>query len=148
MFTGGRGYDFVETVEEVELDRPVYDINVDGTHNFVANGLVTHNSVYSFRGADIRNILEFERDFADATTVLLEQNYRSTQTVLDAANGLIAHNESQKEKHLWTDGERGRADRDRRVRRRARGGPLRRLRDQPAGRGGLLARLRSRSSIG
>ena len=64
-------------------------------------------SVYSFRGADIRNILEFERDFPDAETVLLEQNYRSTQTVLDAANALIAHNESQKEKHLWTDGARG-----------------------------------------
>jgi DNA helicase-2/ATP-dependent DNA helicase PcrA len=64
-------------------------------------------AVYSFRGADIRNILEFERDFPDATTVLLEQNYRSTQTILDAANGLIAHNESQKEKHLWTDGDAG-----------------------------------------
>ena len=64
-------------------------------------------AVYSFRGADIRNILEFERDFPDATTVLLEQNYRSTQTILDAANGLIAHNESQKEKHLWTDGAKG-----------------------------------------
>ncbi|MCD6016264.1 MAG: family ATPase [Solirubrobacterales bacterium] len=64
-------------------------------------------AVYSFRGADIRNILEFERDFSDATTVLLEQNYRSTQTILDAANGLIAHNESQKAKHLWTAGARG-----------------------------------------
>ncbi len=64
-------------------------------------------AVYSFRGADIRNILEFERDFPDAETVLLEQNYRSTQTVLDAANGLIAHNRSQKPKHLWTDGARG-----------------------------------------
>ncbi len=64
-------------------------------------------SVYSFRGADIRNILEFEHDFPDATTVLLEQNYRSTQTVLDAANGLIAHNVDQKPKHLWTDGARG-----------------------------------------
>ena len=92
---------------KVELDRPVYDINVDGTHNFVAGGLVTHNSVYSFRGADIRNILEFEHDYPDATTVLLEQNYRSTQTVLDAANGLIAHNVDQKPKHLWTDGARG-----------------------------------------
>ena len=107
MFTGSGGYELVETVEEIALDRPVYDINVEGTHNFIANGLITHNSVYSFRGADIRNILEFERDFGDATTVLLEQNYRSTQTVLDAANGLIAHNESQKEKHLWTDGKRG-----------------------------------------
>jgi DNA helicase-2/ATP-dependent DNA helicase PcrA len=64
-------------------------------------------AVYSFRGADIRNILEFERDFPDAETVLLEQNYRSTQTILDAANGLIAHNESQKAKHLWTDGATG-----------------------------------------
>jgi DNA helicase II / ATP-dependent DNA helicase PcrA len=64
-------------------------------------------AVYSFRGADIRNILEFEADFPDATTVMLEQNYRSTQTVLDAANALIAHNESQKPKHLWTAGETG-----------------------------------------
>ena len=107
MFTAGGGYDVVEAVEEVELDRPVYDINVDGTHNFVAGGLVTHNSVYSFRGADIRNILEFEHDYPDADTVLLEQNYRSTQTILDAANGLIAHNVDQKPKHLWTDGARG-----------------------------------------
>jgi DNA helicase-2/ATP-dependent DNA helicase PcrA len=64
-------------------------------------------AVYSFRGADIRNILEFERDFPDAETVLLEQNYRSTQTILDAANGLIAHNVDQKPKHLWTDGQTG-----------------------------------------
>ena len=97
-------------------------------------------AVYSFRGADIRNILEFERDFPDAETVLLEQNYRSTQTILDAANGLIAHNESQKAKHLWTEGAAGRADRRRRARRRARRGPLRRLRGQPAGRGGDAAR--------
>jgi DNA helicase-2/ATP-dependent DNA helicase PcrA len=64
-------------------------------------------SVYSFRNADIRNILEFERDFPDAATVLLEQNYRSTQTILDAANALIAHNRSQKPKHLWTNAGRG-----------------------------------------
>jgi DNA helicase II / ATP-dependent DNA helicase PcrA len=107
MFTAGGGYDVVTSVEEVELDRPVYDINVGGTHNFVANGLVTHNSIYSFRGAEIRNILDFERDFSDATTVLLEQNYRSTQTILDAANALIAHNEDQKAKHLWTAGATG-----------------------------------------
>jgi DNA helicase II / ATP-dependent DNA helicase PcrA len=107
MFTADGGYDFVEAVENVTLDRPVYDLNVDGTHNFVANGLVTHNSVYSFRGADIRNILDFERDFTDASVVKLEQNYRSTQTILDAANALIAHNPSQKPKHLWTDAGRG-----------------------------------------
>ncbi|MDX6582284.1 MAG: ATP-dependent helicase UvrD/PcrA [Solirubrobacterales bacterium] len=64
-------------------------------------------AVYSFRGADIRNILDFEKDFPDAEVILLEQNYRSTQTILDAANGLIAHNVDQKPKHLWTDGSRG-----------------------------------------
>ncbi len=60
-------------------------------------------SVYSFRGADIRNILEFERDFSDTEVVKLEQNYRSTQTVLSAANAIMANNRGQKEKRLWTD---------------------------------------------
>ncbi len=60
-------------------------------------------SVYRFRGADIRNILEFERAFEDATVVLLEQNYRSTQRILSAANAVIAHNLSRKPKNLWTD---------------------------------------------
>ncbi len=64
-------------------------------------------SIYAFRGADIRNVLEFENDFPDATVVKLEQNYRSTQTVLDAANALIANNRSQKPKHLWTDSGQG-----------------------------------------
>jgi DNA helicase-2/ATP-dependent DNA helicase PcrA len=107
MFTGEGEYDVVERVDRTTLERPVYDINVEGTHNFVANGLVTHNSIYSFRSADIRNILDFEDDFTDATVVRLEQNYRSTQAILDAANGLIAHNRDQKPKHLWTGEGRG-----------------------------------------
>ncbi|UJA20026.1 UvrD-helicase domain-containing protein [Thermoleophilia bacterium SCSIO 60948] len=107
MFAGDGSYDIVESVERIEFDRPVYDINVEGTHNFVANGLVTHNSVYGFRHADIRNILDFEKDFTDAEVVRLEQNYRSTGTVLDAANALIANNREQKPKHLWTDAGRG-----------------------------------------
>jgi DNA helicase-2/ATP-dependent DNA helicase PcrA len=60
-------------------------------------------SVYAFRGADIRNILDFQDDFEDVRTVKLEQNYRSTQTILDAANALIAHNRGQMHKTLWTD---------------------------------------------
>ncbi|MBW3093960.1 UvrD-helicase domain-containing protein [Bifidobacterium sp. 64T4] len=59
-------------------------------------------SIYAFRGADIRNIQDFEQDFPNAKTILLEQNYRSTQTILDAANAVIAHNEGRKPKKLWT----------------------------------------------
>ena len=60
-------------------------------------------SVYRFRGADVRNILEFERAFEDATVVLLEQNYRSTQRILSAANAVIDNNLGRKPKNLWTD---------------------------------------------
>jgi DNA helicase II / ATP-dependent DNA helicase PcrA len=64
-------------------------------------------SVYSWRGADIRNILEFERDYPEAKVVKLEQNYRSTQTILDAANAVVANNASRKAKALWTAGSEG-----------------------------------------
>jgi DNA helicase-2/ATP-dependent DNA helicase PcrA len=60
-------------------------------------------SIYGFRGATIRNILQFELDYPNATTVLLEQNYRSTQNILNAANAVITRNESRKEKNLWSD---------------------------------------------
>jgi DNA helicase-2/ATP-dependent DNA helicase PcrA len=60
-------------------------------------------SIYAFRGATIRNIEEFERDYPNATTVVLEQNYRSTQTILTAANAVISRNSSRREKRLWTD---------------------------------------------
>jgi DNA helicase-2/ATP-dependent DNA helicase PcrA len=60
-------------------------------------------SIYKFRGADMRNILEFESAFPDVTIVVLEQNYRSTQTILDAANAVIGNNLSRKPKELWTD---------------------------------------------
>ena len=60
-------------------------------------------SIYGFRGATIRNILQFEVDYPNATTVLLEQNYRSTQNILSAANAVITKNESRKEKNLWSD---------------------------------------------
>ncbi|NEB81259.1 DNA helicase PcrA [Streptomyces sp. SID14478] len=59
-------------------------------------------SIYAFRGATIRNILQFEEDYKDATTIMLEQNYRSTQTILSAANAVIERNESRRPKNLWT----------------------------------------------
>jgi DNA helicase-2/ATP-dependent DNA helicase PcrA len=60
-------------------------------------------SIYAFRGANIRNILEFESDFPDAATVLLEQNYRSTQTILNTANAIISRNQGRRSKNLWSD---------------------------------------------
>ena len=60
-------------------------------------------SIYSWRGADLRNILDFERDYPEATVVKLERNYRSTQLILDAAHAVVSRNEGRKEKRLWTD---------------------------------------------
>jgi DNA helicase-2/ATP-dependent DNA helicase PcrA len=63
----------------------------------------TDQSIYAFRGADFRNILQFEEAFPDVTTIVLDQNYRSTQTILDAANAVISNNMGRKPKHLWTE---------------------------------------------
>jgi ATP-dependent DNA helicase UvrD/PcrA len=73
-----------------------------GHHNVTVVG-DTDQSVYRFRGADFRNIVQFEDAFPEVTTVVLDQNYRSTQTILDAANAVIANNPARKPKNLWTD---------------------------------------------
>ena len=96
-------FDIVDSVERCSLDAPVYDLDVEGTHNFVANGIVTHNSVYKFRGADHRNLMRFEEEFPEASIIVLDQNYRSSQTILDAANAVIANNAARRPKHLWTE---------------------------------------------
>src|SRR5258705_808262 len=100
MFDADGGYDIVEQVETLALDQPVYDLDIERTHNFIADGIVTHNSIYAFRGADIRNVLEFERDFPGAKSISLEQNYRSTNNILQAANAVIRHNRERKAKNL------------------------------------------------
>jgi len=82
---------------------PVYDLTVPPYHNFVAGGLVVHNSIYAWRGANIRNILDFEKDYPEARVVKLEQNYRSTQNILSSAHHVVKNNLGRKDKELWTD---------------------------------------------
>ncbi|MFI5272581.1 MAG: UvrD-helicase domain-containing protein [Ktedonobacterales bacterium] len=103
LFDGAGAYDVVERVESVALEAPVYDLDIAGTHNFIANGIVTHNSIYSWRGASPRVLLNFEQDFPATQTVILDQNYRSTQVILDAAHEVVRQNRTRKDKQLWTE---------------------------------------------
>ncbi|MFC2092159.1 UvrD-helicase domain-containing protein, partial [Elusimicrobiota bacterium] len=99
--------EIVKDIVIEEYNGFVYDVSVPDLRNYIANGFVVHNSVYSWRGADIRNILEFEKNYKSAKTFKLEQNYRSTQNILDAAHNVIKNNKSRKQKKLWTEKEKG-----------------------------------------
>jgi hypothetical protein len=100
-------FDVVERIAYETYDAEVYDINVERTHNFIANGVVTHNSIYRWRGARVENLQQFRRDFPQAVLYKLEQNYRSTGTILKAANALISNNAGRLGKTLWTSGADG-----------------------------------------
>jgi DNA helicase-2/ATP-dependent DNA helicase PcrA len=95
--------DEITTMKKVKYSGPVYDLDVDKVHNYVASGVAVHNSIYSWRGANFQNILDFEKDYPDATIIKLEQNYRSTKRILDAAHAVIAKNRVRSDKKLWTD---------------------------------------------
>ncbi len=95
--------DKVISVTRQSYSGPVYDLDVDKVHNYAAGGIIGHNSIYSWRGANFQNILDFEKDYPDATIIKLEQNYRSTKRILDAAHAVITKNRVRSDKKLWTD---------------------------------------------
>ncbi len=104
-----RRYRYLLIDEYQDTNRPQYELMkllAGPEHNVCVVG-DEDQSIYSWRGADIRNILEFEKDFPDAKTIRLEQNYRSTQVILEAAGAVVARNAQRKGKDLWTSREGG-----------------------------------------
>ncbi len=81
----------------------VYDFEVENLHNYIAGGIVVHNSIYRWRGADYRNVQRFEKDYPEAQVILLEQNYRSKQNILDAAMSVIDRAPHRRKKKLFTE---------------------------------------------
>lgn len=94
--------DEIVSVKRAPYEGKVYDLDIEKVHNYIADGVVGHNSIYSWRGANFQNILDFEKDYPSATVVKLEQNYRSTKRILDAAQAVITKNRTRSNKKLWT----------------------------------------------
>jgi len=104
-----RRYQYVMIDEYQDTNRPQYELMklLAGTHHNVCVVGDEDQSIYSWRGADIKNILEFEKDFPETRTIRLEQNYRSTQMILEGASAVVAHNLQRKGKNLFTTREGG-----------------------------------------
>jgi DNA helicase-2/ATP-dependent DNA helicase PcrA len=104
-----RRFEYVLVDEYQDTNRPQYELMklMAGSHHNICAVGDEDQSIYSWRGADIRNILEFEKDFPDARIIRLEQNYRSTQPILEGASAVVSNNVKRKGKNLWTSREGG-----------------------------------------
>src|SRR5699024_6423515 len=81
----------------------VYDLTIPTTRNIIADNICVHNCIYGFRWSNYRNILNFEKDYPEAKSITLNQNYRSTNTILNAANSVIKNNTESKEVNLFSE---------------------------------------------
>src|SRR6185436_1706647 len=104
-----RRFEYVLIDEYQDTNRPQYELMklLGGSHHNVCVVGDEDQSIYSWRGADIKNILEFEKDFPNTKVIRLEQNYRSTQTILEGASAVVANNVQRKGKKLWTERQGG-----------------------------------------
>ena len=108
LFDSSGSYKLIESVEEIKKDKAVvYEIDVERYHSYFANGIATHNSIYSWRGAKPDLMLLFEKHFEGAKVISLEQNYRSTKTIIDAANSVIEKNQRRIKKTIFSENEDG-----------------------------------------
>jgi len=97
-------YDRIVKIEEKKEEKMVYDLEIDRTHNFIANGIVVHNSVFRFQGASLNNVLQFKKDFPESKEISIVENYRSTQNILDLAyNSIQLNNPNRLEYQLNQD---------------------------------------------
>jgi DNA helicase-2/ATP-dependent DNA helicase PcrA len=89
-------------ITKTQYEGEVYDLNIDKVHNYIADSIAVHNCIYSWRGADIKNLLDFEKSYPETKIITLEENYRSTQTILAVANNVIKKNVMRPDKNLFT----------------------------------------------
>lgn len=104
----GKSSPIIDLVKS-DYEGEVFDLDISPSHNYIAGGIYTHNSIYSWRGAEIRNILDFEKHFPSAKILKLEENYRSSKNIIQAASEMIKRNIFRKDKNMFTnnvDGEK------------------------------------------
>jgi DNA helicase-2/ATP-dependent DNA helicase PcrA len=92
----------IQSINVTNYKGPVYSLNVERHHKYISDEIITCNSIYAFRGANMWNIINFDKDYPSAKVVKLEQNYRSTKNIIEASNALIENNIDRKAKIAWT----------------------------------------------